>query len=164
MAHATALEMFRASQSFPVTGWTMVHAVDTDIRKYAVYMRDDDMMIGFYQTKGDLWPPSEDWITDGKFWKHSAKSGNQTIRVEEGFYSEYVMDKEDLYIQIETHKPHRVFIGAFSQGATHGTLLFQDLLREKAYLEVHAVCAGSPRVMSHKSARLFDRLLEGRTD
>ena len=134
-----------------------VFVLNDETRTLTVYASGDVMVIGFYETKGTIWPPSKDWRTNLEAWKKSLSVGSKKYKAHAGFVKEYISLRPEVCAQIIEHLPKKIYLTGFSQGSAHAVLAWRDIVENFPAISAEAVVFASPRVYSWRSSREFDR-------
>jgi len=137
-----------------------LYILDDDTRGLTVYGSGDTMVIGFYCTKGSLWPMSKDWRTNLEAWKKSLSVGSTHYRAHAGFVKEYLSLRPEVFAQIREYLPKKIYLAGFSQGSAHATLAWRDIVENFPGISTEASVFGSPRVYSFASAHEFTTAID----
>ena len=137
-------------------GYTRLWQLDDQTRKVTVFWSDGDMVVGFHCTKGPIFPPSADWLINGKFWKKSYTYGSEHYRGHAGFGDEYRSFRDALMDWISTKRPEKVTGASYSQGGPHNVQFCRDVRYNFPGVKQRGLACASPRFYDEPSAREFD--------
>ena len=142
----------QAAMAQDVDGWRKVWSVNTELYQCTVYSDGTDALVGFYPTKGSIWPPSKDWIRDlmAWFWFWTG------LLIHDGFRSEIEEYFDGLFEQLHQMAPGTIYWGGFSKGSAHGILFTWRAMREFKGKRIIGEAFACPRSCSWISALIFN--------
>lgn len=160
------LDSFKVATGKTLPGFVSIFTVDDETRHVTVQLSSDGqtMLIGFDSTKGLVWPPSRDWLSNLQAWPKAMTFGSSHCMAHSGFVDEYASVRMHIINAITFHKPKSIIISGFSQGGAHATLCFRDLLHNFQKIKVDAIAFASPRVYDMHGSAEFESALDKRHD
>ena len=99
-----------------------------------------------FMGSNDLKLSWKDWAYNFAFWRWFRKdSQGKIFSVHWGLYKKWLLIKKFIFSLIVHHKPTKIIITGYSQGAALATYCHRDFVDEFGGLQPHTVIAGNPK-------------------